>query len=94
MGGQRHGAQAQLICLQPGHVRGQAGGQPQRQRPVARQLGLDTVPLLCCCEIPVPGSMERVIRVMLHYYAPEDTVPEHVYIGATQKLRADLNAAQ
>jgi chorismate mutase len=60
----------------------------------ARQLGLDTVPLLCCREIPVPGSMERVIRVMLHYYAPEDTVPEHVYIGETQKLRGDLNAAQ
>ena len=60
----------------------------------ARQLGLDTVPLLCCREIPVPGSMERVIRVMLHYYAPEDAVPEHVYIGETQKLRADLDAAQ
>jgi chorismate mutase len=60
----------------------------------ARQLGLDTVPLLCCREIPVPGSMERVIRVMLHYYAPEDATPEHVYIGETQKLRADLNAAQ
>ena len=60
----------------------------------ARQLGLDTVPLLCCREIPVPGSMERVIRVMLHYYAPEDAVPEHVYIGETQKLRVDLNAAQ
>jgi chorismate mutase len=60
----------------------------------ARQLGLDTVPLLCCREIPVPGSMERVIRVMIHYYAPEDVAPEHVYIGETQKLRADLNAAQ
>jgi chorismate mutase len=60
----------------------------------ARQLGLDTVPLLCCREIPVPGSMERVIRVMLHYYAPEDATPEHVYVGETQKLRADLNAAQ
>ena len=60
----------------------------------ARLLGLDTVPLLCCREIPVPGSMERVIRVMLHHYAPEGAVPEHVYIGETQKLRADLNAAQ
>ena len=60
----------------------------------ARKLGLDTVPLLCCSEIPVPGSMERVIRVMLHYYAPEDATPEHVYIGETQKLRVDLNAAQ
>jgi chorismate mutase len=60
----------------------------------ARQLGLESVPLLCCREIPVPGAMARVIRVMLHYYAPEGTVPEHVYIGETQKLRADLNAAQ
>jgi chorismate mutase len=60
----------------------------------ARQLGLDTVPLLCCREIPVPGSMERVIRVMLHYYADADADPDHVYVGATQNLRADLNAAQ
>ena len=60
----------------------------------ARQLGLDTVPLLCCREIPVPGSMERVIRVMLHYYAPAESKPVHVYVGATQALRADLNAAQ
>jgi chorismate mutase len=60
----------------------------------ARQLGLDTVPLLCTREIPVPGSMERVIRVMLHYYADAEAKPEHVYIGATQALRADLNAAQ
>jgi chorismate mutase len=60
----------------------------------ARQLGLNNVPLLCTREIPVPGSMERVIRVMLHYYAAEDSVPVHVYVGATQGLRADLDAAQ
>ncbi|HEX4304481.1 MAG TPA: chorismate mutase [Solirubrobacterales bacterium] len=60
----------------------------------ARQLGLDDVPLLCTREIPVPGSMERVIRVMLHYYGAEDRKPVHVYVGATQALRADLNAAQ
>ena len=60
----------------------------------ARQLGLDKVPLLCTREIPVPGSMERVIRVMLHYYAAAEAEPVHVYVGETQKLRADLNAAQ
>lgn len=60
----------------------------------ARQLGLDTVPLLCCREIPVPGAMPRVIRVMLHFYAPVDHVPAHAYIGEAQKLRADLEAAQ
>ncbi len=60
----------------------------------ARKLGLDSVPLLCCREIPVPGSMPRVIRVMLHFYAPADHEPVHVYAGEAQKLRADLHAAQ
>jgi chorismate mutase len=60
----------------------------------ARQLGLEAVPLLCCREIPVPGAMPRVIRVMLHFYAAADHVPAHAYIGEAQKLRADLEAAQ
>jgi chorismate mutase len=60
----------------------------------ARHLGLDAVPLLCCREIPVPGAMPRVIRVMLHFYAPEGHAPAHAYIGEAQKLRADLEAAQ
>lgn len=60
----------------------------------ARDLGLTAVPLMCCREIPVPGSMPRVIRVMLHFYAPADHEPAHVYVGEAQKLRADLEAAQ
>ncbi|MBV9007530.1 MAG: chorismate mutase [Solirubrobacterales bacterium] len=60
----------------------------------ARNLGLDRVPLLCAREIPVPGSMPRVIRVLVHYYAPEDHEPRHVYLGDTQALRADLESAQ
>ncbi|HEX6456969.1 MAG TPA: chorismate mutase [Solirubrobacterales bacterium] len=60
----------------------------------ARDLGLTMVPLMCCREIPVPGSMPRVIRVMLHFYAPVGHEPEHVYVGAAQKLRTDLHAAQ
>jgi chorismate mutase len=60
----------------------------------ARDLGLTMVPLMCCREIPVPGSMPRVIRVLLHFYAPAGHVPEHVYVGEAQKLRADLGAAQ
>jgi chorismate mutase len=60
----------------------------------ARNLGLDNVPLLCCREIPVPGSMTRVIRTMVHYYAPAGHVPAHAYLGATQDLRSDLHAAQ
>jgi chorismate mutase len=60
----------------------------------ARRLGLDAVPLLCCREIPVPGSMPRVIRVMLHFYGPEGMTPAHAYVGEAQKLREDLSAAQ
>jgi len=60
----------------------------------ARQLGLDRVPLLCTREIPVPGSLARVIRTMVHYYAAEDHEPKHVYLGEARVLRRDLDSAQ
>jgi chorismate mutase len=60
----------------------------------ARNLGLDSVPLLCAQEIDVPGAMPSVIRTLLHYYAPADHVPTHTYLGEAQELRSDLKAAQ
>ncbi len=60
----------------------------------ARRLGLDQVPLLCTREVPVPGALPRVIRTLVHYYAPEDHQPRHVYLGAARVLRRDLEAAQ
>jgi chorismate mutase len=60
----------------------------------ARDLGLDRVPLLCAREIDVPGAMERVIRVLLHYYADGSHRAQHVYLGEARKLREDLDAAQ
>jgi chorismate mutase len=60
----------------------------------ARQLGLHSVALLCARELPVPGSLPRVIRVLVHYYAPEDHRPRHVYLGEARSLRVDLDAAQ
>lgn len=60
----------------------------------ARRVGLDSVPLLCAREVPVPGSMERVIRVLMHYYAAPGHEPAHTYLGETQELRSDLRAAQ
>ena len=60
----------------------------------ARALGLSRVPLLCAREVPVPGSLPRVIRVMVHYYAGEDHEPRHVYLGEARVLRADLESAQ
>ncbi len=60
----------------------------------ARRMGFDQVPLMCAREVPVPGSMPRVIRVLAHYYAPEDHEPRHVYLGDARALRADLESAQ
>jgi chorismate mutase len=60
----------------------------------ARGLGFDRVPLLCAREVPVPGALGRVIRVLIHYYAPEDHSAEHVYLGEARTLRADLESAQ
>jgi chorismate mutase len=60
----------------------------------ARALGLDAVPLICAREIDVPGAMERVIRVIVHYYAPADHEPSHTYLGEARKLRSDLDSAQ
>ncbi len=60
----------------------------------ARALGFDQVPLLCAQEIPVPGSMPKVIRVLIHYHAEDGHTPEHVYLRDTRSLRVDLHAAQ
>lgn len=60
----------------------------------ARDLGLSRVPLLCTQEIDVPGALPRVIRVLLHYYAPDGHAPQHVYLREARSLRADLEAAQ
>ena len=60
----------------------------------ARRLGFDQVPLMCAREVPVPGSLPRVIRVLMHYYAAEDHHARHVYLGDARKLRADLDSAQ
>jgi chorismate mutase len=60
----------------------------------ARNLGFEMVPLLCAREIPVPGSLPRVVRVLVHCYPPEGAAPQHVYLGEAAKLRLDLQGAQ
>jgi len=60
----------------------------------ARRIGLSQVPLMCAREVPVPGSLPRVIRVMVHYYANGDHRPQHVYLREARTLRTDLEAAQ
>jgi chorismate mutase len=60
----------------------------------ARALGFERVPLLCAREIPVPGSLPRIIRVLIHYYADQGHEARHVYLREAASLRADLLAAQ
>lgn len=60
----------------------------------ARALGFEQVPLLCAREIPVPGSLPRVIRVLIHYYSDAQHQARHVYLGEAAGLREDLQAAQ
>ena len=61
----------------------------------ARSMGWDTVPMLCAREIPVPGGMARVVRVLLHWNTslPQMAV-HHVYLGETASLRPDLVVLQ
>lgn len=61
----------------------------------ARQMGWGLVPMLCAREIPVPGSLPRVIRVLVHWNTElaQDQIT-HVYLRDAVKLRPDLVAAQ
>jgi chorismate mutase len=58
----------------------------------ARELGMSDVPLLCAREIDVPGSLPKVIRMLLHCYSEHE--PRHVYLRGATVLRKDLEAAQ
>lgn len=58
----------------------------------ARAIGWSAVPLMCAREIPVPGSMPRCIRILLHWNTPlAQQQIRHVYLGAATRLRPDLN---
>jgi chorismate mutase len=55
----------------------------------ARAGGWTDVPMICSREIPVPGSMPRVVRLLLH--VDTDGPRQHVYLRGAQALRPDLH---
>ncbi len=58
---------------------------------VRSKIGWDLVPFLCGLEIPVPKSMERVIRVLVLFEtALGQSEMRHQYLGVTRALRPDL----
>ena len=61
----------------------------------ARQMGWELVPMICAREIPVPESLPRVIRVLVHWNTdlPQSDI-KHVYLRDAVKLRPDLVGAQ
>lgn len=57
----------------------------------ARQMGWSQVPLMCFLEIPVPDSLPRCIRALLHWNTDlPPTSIRHVYLGEAAILRPDL----
>ena len=59
----------------------------------ARAIGFGDVPLICAQEIPVPGSMPRCVRLMMHVNtAAEPAQIHHIYLHDAQGLRDDLPA--
>ena len=53
----------------------------------ARGLGWSDVPMMCAQEIPVPGALPQVVRVLLH--ADVAGPVHHVYQGGARALRPD-----
>lgn len=59
---------------------------------VAREMGMTKIPLLCMQEIGVPGSLPKVVRILLlvNTELNQDEI-KHVYLGEAKKLRDDLD---
>ncbi len=57
----------------------------------ARELGWDQVPMMCCREIPVGGSLRLCIRVLIHWNTdkPQSAI-KHAYLRGAAVLRPDL----
>ena len=57
----------------------------------ARVYGWDDVPLLCAQELPVPGSLPRCVRVLLHVETSRArSEMKHAYLRDAILLRRDL----
>ena len=58
----------------------------------ARQLGWTDVALLCACEIPVPNSLGKCIRILLHVNTTHSAAEmQHVYVHGAVNLRPSLS---
>ena len=59
----------------------------------ARQLGWIDVPLLCTHEADVPASLQKCVRILIHWNTNRDqSSVEHVYVKEAVQLRPELSA--
>jgi len=56
--------------------------------------GWTMVPMICSREIPVPGSLPRVVRVLVHLDSGRPGDAKHVYLRGARVLRPDLAGTQ
>lgn len=57
----------------------------------AREIGFESVPLICGVEMAVPGSLPLVIRVMCHVESSKSKEAiKHIYLRGASALRKDL----
>lgn len=56
-----------------------------------RLTGWGHVPVMCMREIPVPGALEKCVRIMMHVNTsmPQDEIT-HIYLEEAVALRPDL----
>lgn len=58
----------------------------------ARELGLNSVPLICCQEMRTVNSLPNCIRLLVHFQTSQPFLPVHVYLRDAISLRPDLVA--
>jgi len=57
----------------------------------ARRIGWMNTPLMCMTEIPVPGSLQKCVRVLMHINTEKEKAGiRHVYLEGAKVLRPDL----
>lgn len=57
----------------------------------ARNIGMTDIPLFCCQEMFVEGSLSKCIRVLMHIQRETPRPVKHVYLEKAKSLRPDLN---
>jgi chorismate mutase len=56
----------------------------------ARDLGWSEVPLICAAEVPVPGAIERCVRVLVHWNTDRaQNEVRHAYLHGARALRPE-----